>query len=216
MRCPSPCEAILAGVVLFIASAASLAQTEKAAATGENQAAEEPTALALTTTGTRHSERSAASALSWLARQQQPDGSWDFQSHHDPDRPGSPEPAQWQSRTGATGLALLPFLAAGQTHKTRGPYQKTIAAGLQFLLHQADEHARQAKSGLAAADVWGEGGDLAWHAIAADTLCEAYGMSGDRELGKHAQLAVNFIAARQDRKSGSWAARRCGPATPTS
>ena len=37
-------------------------------------------------------------------------------------------------------MALLPFLAAGQTHLTKGPYQKNIQAGLYWLTaHQKND-----------------------------------------------------------------------------
>ena len=72
--------------------------------------------------GNKESERAVAMGLAWLARQQKPDGSWVY----DGDAKGEV--------IAATGMALLPFLAAGETHKTGTRYQKTVTAGLNFLL----------------------------------------------------------------------------------
>jgi len=209
MRCPALCAAILAAIVLFSASAAALAQSEKAAppAIG-GQNAGQPAELDPTKTGkTRKTYSAVGDALAWLARQQYQDGGWDFRDGNDRDKPKDADSGQWRSRTGATGLVLIPFLAAGQTHKTRGPYQKTIAAGLQYLLRRADEHARTERGGVDVVDLRGEGGDLTRHAVATMALCEIYGMTGDEDVGKRAQMAVNFIAARQDRRTGGWAAK---------
>ena len=41
-----------------------------------------------------------------------------------------------KSTPGATAMALLPFLAAGQTHKSKGPYQSCISKGVAWLLKQ--------------------------------------------------------------------------------
>jgi hypothetical protein len=49
------------------------------------------------------------------------------------------------------------------------------------------------------------------HAIAAMVLCEAYGISGDPELRKPAQAALNFIVSAQNSDDGGW---RYFPAQP--
>ena len=72
--------------------------------------------------GNEASERAVALGLAWLARPQKPDGSWVYDQ-------GSKGEV-----IAATGMALLPFLAAGETHKTGKKYQKTVAAGLAFLI----------------------------------------------------------------------------------
>jgi hypothetical protein len=84
MRCPSPCEAILAGVVLVIASAATPSQTNKAAVpASDNRRAEQPGEVGEVgvTKGpltVRTTHRASTGSLLWLARQQRQDGSWDF------------------------------------------------------------------------------------------------------------------------------------------
>ena len=112
----------------------------------------------------------------------------------------------------ATPLALLPFLAAGQTHKTTGPYRKTIARGLVWLLRKqkADGSFEGMPEAVARDAVSMDGKKVVRddtmysHGLATLTLCEASGLSGDRNLAKAAQAAVEFIEAAQDKSSGGW------------
>lgn len=144
--------------------------------------------------GTKGSERAVAAALNWFARHQMPDGSWSLGGYPKVCRdPSCTCPGSENADVAATAMALLPFLAAGQTHKTKGPYQKTIYGGLSYLLRQ------QKKDG----DLQGTGRMYA-HGLATITLCEAYGLSHDSELGYAAQAAVNFIANAQNPETGGW------------
>jgi hypothetical protein len=74
--------------------------------------------------GTKQSERAVAAALNWLARHQNSDGSWGLADYtarcKDASCTGS---GSGKLDAAATAMALLPFLAAGQTHLTKGPYQ---------------------------------------------------------------------------------------------
>ena len=72
----------------------------------------------------------------------------------------------------ATGMALLPFLAAGQTHKVSrdNKYNKTVEAGLKYLISQQQPSGRFKGAGMYS------------QAIATVAMCEAFGMSGDRGL----------------------------------
>jgi hypothetical protein len=146
--------------------------------------------------GTRQSERSVAAALNWIARHQMPDGSWSLKAYKarckDPscgapstlgDRPG-----------GATALGLLPFLAAGQTHESKGRYRQNIYAGISYLVKN------QKKDG----DLRMTGGQMYDHGLATIALCECYGMTGDKIVGRAAQAGLNFIAAAQDPNTGGW------------
>ena len=54
--------------------------------------------------GNTESEAAVARGLAWLARKQLKDGSWEFDGVS-------------KDKVAATGMALLPFLAAGETHK---------------------------------------------------------------------------------------------------
>jgi hypothetical protein len=138
-----------------------------------------------------------ARALSWLARHQMPDGRWSlagFQSRCKDKTctgPGVGEPSKGD--TGGTAMGLLPFLAAGQTHKSKGPYQANVQKGLDFLVQQQK----------ADGDLRG-GGTMYSHGFAALTLCEAYALTQDKSLGAAAQKAVDFIQSAQNKQSGGW------------
>jgi hypothetical protein len=152
--------------------------------------------------GTRDSERAVAAALSWLARHQIPDnpnmGHWSLSEFPRMCKgPGCTAPGNTQADAGATALALLPFLAAGQTHEIKGPYQQTVWRGLYWLMqHQRDN------GDLAA----GSFQPMYSHGLATITLCEACGMSkkGDQQLRRRAQMAINYIVAAQNATTGGW------------
>jgi hypothetical protein len=144
--------------------------------------------------GTKSSERAVPAALTWLANHQQSDGSWSFYPPAEEKKAAFANPGTWQSNTGATALAVLPFLGAGQTQESSGPYRQNVSKGLQYLV------AHQQKSG--AMD-----GDLTWHALATLVLCEDLAMTGDKAIGKAAQSALDHVVARQDPKTGGWSAR---------
>jgi len=104
-------------------------------------------------------------------------------------------PGRDESLSAATAMALLPFLAAGQSPAREGPYKKTLVTGLDWLAkHQA------------------EGGDLAAgakqqmysHGLGTIVLCEAYIQSKDEALAKSAQRAVSFIEEAQNTRTGGW------------
>jgi hypothetical protein len=151
--------------------------------------------------GTKASERAVAAALHWIARHQMPDGRWSLGSYQqmckDPSCTGK---GQKDTDTAATALGLLPFFAAGQTHKSKGPYKDQIYKGLYWLMSQ------QKQDG----DLRGKGGDMYSHGLAAITLCEAYGLSGDKRIGGAAQQAIIFIEKAQG-ADGGW---RYAPVAP--
>jgi hypothetical protein len=109
----------------------------------------------------------------------------------------------------ATAFGLLPFLAAGVTHKpaakaTQKDYSKAVGAGLNWLI------GRQGKDGY-------YGGDMYAHGLATIAMCEACGMTGDPRLKASAQLAVNYVARAQDAAGGGWryAPRQAGDTSVT-
>ncbi len=132
-------------------------------------------------------------SLDWFARQQNPDGNWSFDGNF-------ANPGKWKSKTGATAMALLPFLGAGQAHK-QGKYKTTVDKGIQFLL-------KQMKNSCGGRDLRGEGGEMIWHGMATLVLCEAYAMTHDKSLEDPAKKAIRFIRARQDRTTGGWAPKK--------
>jgi hypothetical protein len=140
--------------------------------------------------GTKESELAVELGLQWLARHQRPDGSWSFQ--HGPDDPGILD-----CPTGATGLALLAFLGAGNTPK-QGPYRSHVIAGLKYLV----DHIEMNDSGgwlLGTGQV-----TMYVQGIGAIALCEAYHLTKDPALKGPAQKVIDFIVRAQDPEGGGW------------
>lgn len=142
--------------------------------------------------------KALSAALKWLAEHQLPDGSWSFdhilcaRCRGQCRNPGRLAKA----RIGATGLALLPFLGAAQTHKT-GKYRTTVSRGLYFLVNQM-------KISPKGGSLHEEGGRMYSHGIASIVLCEAYALTHDRGLHAPAQQSLNFICYAQDPVGGGW------------
>jgi len=110
-------------------------------------------------------------------------------------------------RTGATAMALLPFLGAGQTHQ-QGQYKQNVERGLYFLTSQMKI---RNEAGMQAGDLAQGRGSMYSHGLAAITLCEAYAMTHDRKLMTPAQASLNHIIYAQDPIGGGW---RYNPRTP--
>jgi hypothetical protein len=147
--------------------------------------------------GTKGSEAAVAMALEWLAAHQERDGGWNFDHQRGPCKGRCSHPGQIsEGRNGATGLALLPFLGAGQTHK-EGKYKENVERGLYFLLNNM-----KVRNGMA--DLSDSGGHMYSHGLCAIALCEAYAMTNDQQLQQPAQLALNFIVYAQDPVGGGW------------
>jgi hypothetical protein len=144
--------------------------------------------------GTKASERAVAAALNWFARHQNPDGSWGL-SGFNLRCQGEPcsGSGNAKSDSAATAMALLPFLAAGQTHHTKGPYRNTIRGGLDWLIkHQKQNGDLQ------------NGSNMYTHGLAAITLCEAYALTKDSRLRLSAEAAIRFIESAQIPATGGW------------
>jgi hypothetical protein len=162
--------------------------------------------------GNRASENAVAMALQWLAKHQANDGSWSMDRYHQHARdrtgPGAKQfPCNCTGRgmkndVAGTAFGVLPFLAAGQTHKPSAAakdkpehdYTKNVAAALAFLVRKQDKSS-------------GQLGGMYEHGLATIALCEAYGMTSDPGLRVAAQRAVNYIVAAQH-DAGGW---RYGP-----
>ncbi len=133
--------------------------------------------------GNSESERAVAMGLAWLAKQQKQDGGWDYGK----DLNGE--------RVAATGMALLPFLAAGETHKAGKKYSRTVASGLAFLIRHTPYSG--AAPGRMSSNMYAQG-------IGTMALCEAYGMTKDKALlWAPAQAAISYIQQAQA-PNGSW------------
>jgi hypothetical protein len=129
-------------------------------------------------------------ALRWLARHQEADGHWD--GH------------KWEANNktadvGITGLAVLAFLGAGHTEKA-GPFRDNVRRAQAWLITQ--QRAKDGAIGYRYSEPsHGSFGYL--HAIAGLALAEAYGMAQNPEVGRAAQLAVDYsIKVHQTPYSG--------------
>src|SRR5262245_19641193 len=142
--------------------------------------------------GSFESEACVARGLIWLSKQQKPDGSWEIDGGH-------------KSKIAGTGFALLPFLAAGYTHKgapkesfnpadkekRASKYPGQIDNGIKYLVSK-----QQATGDFGTNNMYE-------HAIVTMALCEAYGMTNDQRLKAPAQLAVRYIVNAQH-SAGGW------------
>ncbi len=130
--------------------------------------------------GTKESEEAVAKGLAWLARQQKKDGTWAFDNGGD--------------KAAATGMALLPFLAAGQTHNGVGKenkYKGNVTAAVTALVKLQKADGSFSENSYA-------------NAIAVVAVCEAFGKTSDKELlQKPCQAAVDYIQKGQG-ANGSW------------
>jgi hypothetical protein len=143
--------------------------------------------------GSRESEEAVAQALAWLAAHQRRDGGWRFAFDAAPCNGRCRDGGTVGSTTGATALALLPFLGAGHL-PAEGPYGEVVKHGLYYL------RGRMLRTPL--------GGDLQEgtmyaQGLAAIALCEAYAVSRQDEWRPSAQLAIDYIA-RVQHAGGGW------------
>ncbi len=149
--------------------------------------------------GTATTEGAVEAALDWLAANQSDGGRWDADQHgagrenrhlgHD--RQGAGKRAD----TGITGLALLAYLGAGQSH-LEGKHREHVQHGLEFLL------ASQASDGNLSADAE-LFARMYCHGIATLALCEAYALTGDERLKPGVTRAVNY-SLRSQHAEGGW------------
>lgn len=106
--------------------------------------------------------------LAWLAAHQHEDGSW------------SPD----GDRVSDTGLALLAFLGAGETHR-HGSHKEIVRNGLRYL-----KQVQRPDGGF------GSGDDDAWrksHAIAALAMTEAYALTASPLFKQSSQSAMDLL-----------------------
>jgi hypothetical protein len=132
--------------------------------------------------GNGASEAAVAKGLKYLQRMQKSGGNWVLDGANRDD-------------VAATGLALLPFLAAGQTHKPmkgekESSYARTVQLGLDYLRSK-----QKANGAFGCPQLYGE-------AIATLAMCEAFGMTQDPALRKPAQMAIDFLVKSQHSVGG--------------
>lgn len=156
--------------------------------------------LAIVNGATKESEAAVELALKWLSENQKRDGRWDASASgagmeqkilgHDRQNAGA------DADTGITGLALLAFLAAGNTH-LEGEYRETVHKGLAFLCSkQASNGSLQGDARLFAR--------MYCHSMALLSLSEAYSMTGDQNLRPHLEAGVRYSVGAQNQTDGGW------------
>jgi hypothetical protein len=141
--------------------------------------------------GSGATEQAVMLALRWLKKYQEEDGAWRFASGGLPPQvvgelyAGNPE--------GFTGLALLTFLAHGETPGSE-EFGETVQKALQWLL------ANQKPDGT-----WNNpSGDLGYsHAIATYAMCEAAAMTAIPDVKYSAAKGVDYLIQRQF-ANGGW------------
>ncbi|MCY2987151.1 MAG: hypothetical protein NTY19_04685 [Planctomycetota bacterium] len=99
----------------------------------------------------------------------------------------------------ATALVLTALASYGHTPNGTGPFAKAMTKGLTFLLAQQ-------RSSPHSNDFSGNGAAVNAHASATLAVAAIYGLTGQANLREPLRRAVDLILARQDGKSGSWAA----------
>ncbi len=167
----------------------------------EDRSGDSQKRLSRTAYGGEGTEKPIRAALDWLARNQQPNGSWTGPTLKD-------EEGNESSYTvGLTGLSLLAFLAEGYGLRTGGDYAREVQKGLDFLM------AEQRASGRVGSD---QGNYMYNHAIGALALLEA-GLATPRDeaLRTAASLAVNYTVQAQN-ETGGWGYTYRSPDNDTS
>jgi hypothetical protein len=157
--------------------------------------------------GSPETEKAVQAALKWLADNQAADGRWKAGDHgagRDENVLGHARlNAGSEADNGVTGLALLSFLASGNTHE-QGEYKENIRRGLEFLLRV---QARDGNLGGSAAIYE----FMYCHAMATCALSEAFGMTRENRLREPVERAIRYSIAAQDLKGGGWRYRPGDP-----
>jgi hypothetical protein len=152
--------------------------------------------------GTTATESAVLAALKWLARHQNPDGSWgatSFQNQCVGGKCTGIGDAEFDA--GLTSLSLLAFLGAGYSHLSKDVYDDPVTPGRK--LHFGEVVKNGLKWLMSKQDpegcVGGRGTKYMYnHTIAALALSEAYGMSATQLFKGPAQQAIKFIEAAQN------------------
>jgi hypothetical protein len=148
--------------------------------------------------GTDESEAAVARGLVWLKNHQLPNGSWNFDhtvvGQCDCTMPGR----LFNNPNGATAMALLAFLGAGQTHQ-EGQYQREVERGLKFLVSNGTPVGK----GICFYGALAGPPTFYTHGLVTIALGEAYAMTHDDDLRPAVAGAVEFLSATQD-SGGGW------------
>lgn len=150
--------------------------------------------------GTADSEAAVSNGLKWLQEHQRKDGSWSFDHVHSACGDACSAPGSLGRATvGATAMALLCFVGAGQTHQD-GDYQEVVQKGLDFILQ---EFAKAKTPGDLRQLTSGNSG-MYTQGLITIALCELHGLTRDRRVAQAAQRCINFIVQAQHPQNGGW------------
>ncbi|MEN0110170.1 MAG: hypothetical protein AAF805_05565, partial [Planctomycetota bacterium] len=168
----------------------------------DGRGAESRAAWTLAKGGSARSEAAVARGLAWLAEHQNADGTWSLVHSTGRCRGRCPNDARIggeapaaNSVRGATALALLPFLGAGQT-PSEGRHRRVVRRGLAALVRLGRE-----ESGMPGRS-WSDNGRMYAHGLATIALGESYGMTGDSRLRAPADDALAYLVAAQHERGG--------------
>jgi hypothetical protein len=145
--------------------------------------------------GNEASEAAVERALDWLARHQNPDGSWSFNHVRPACKEQCPDAGTLDAPQGATSLALLPFLGAGHSHRadSRSKYRSTVSAALNYL------RMNLARVG----GLFDNDQGMPSHAWGTIALCEASEGGRDKSSRAAAVAAIELIVNTQN-ADGGW------------
>lgn len=127
--------------------------------------------------------------LAWLAREQQPDGSWIGKVGYKLNN-GYQYTAE-RGHVGVTALALMAFLAGGHL-PARGEYGDVVERGLQYVLDAAQDDGYITAGGTR----------MYSHAFSTLFLAEIYGMTHREDVRPALQNAIDFIVRAQNAQGG--------------
>ena len=136
--------------------------------------------------GTAESEKAVALALKWLKELQHADGSWDFRDVGQDAQPGILD-----ADLGATAMAMLCFLGAGNTTRT-GPEKEVVKKAFDYIRSQKDN------------SNWGQD-SMYVHALVTLCLTELAAMEPDEKDARTLAIkAIRFLESAQDPHGGGW------------
>uniref|UniRef100_UPI00356ACB3E prenyltransferase/squalene oxidase repeat-containing protein n=1 Tax=Pontiella sp. TaxID=2837462 RepID=UPI00356ACB3E len=138
-------------------------------------------------------EQAVLKGLDWLKAHQRDDGAWGVGN--------SGSMTAKQERARLTGLALLCYLAHGETAQS-DKYGETVQRAIQYLLHEQNS---KTGSFVPFSKTVGSHDDIGvyGHAISTYALCEAYGMTRMPMLKEPVEKAVALIIDGQQ-PGGGW------------
>ncbi len=146
--------------------------------------------------GAGTTEAAVSEGLAWLARHQDPNGSWDPAGYQRHCHGGAPCRGAGfaEFRVGVTALALLAFLGAGIDDVREHPHRDAVRKGLEFLrMSQEDDgcFGREGKKYMYN------------HAIATFCMAEAYHFCRNARYRESAERGLEYSAATQQ-PGGGW------------